>query len=50
VRPLTLFGWRDSLRLVLAPNGVGYAGKPIDCESLHRKQNHGDLDDKSSLG
>jgi hypothetical protein len=40
----------DFLRLVLAPKGVGYAGKPIDCESLHRKQNHGDLDDNKLLG
>ena len=48
--PLTLFGWHDSLGLVLAPNGVGYAGKPIDCESLDRKQNHGDLDDNKLLG
>src|SRR5579863_5186005 len=49
-RPLTLFGLHDSLGLVLAPNGVGYAGKPIDCKSLHRKQNHSDLDDNKLLG
>lgn len=32
--PLTLFGWHDFLGLVLAPNGVGYAGKPINSDVL----------------
>ena len=47
---LTLFGWRDSFGLALSPNRVGYSSKPIDCEGLHRKQDHGDLDDDKLFG
>jgi hypothetical protein len=48
--PLTQFGWRDSLGLVPAPNRVRYTSKPINCEGLHRKQNHGELDNNKLFG
>src|SRR5450631_168060 len=41
---------RDSQLLLLAPNGIGYTSNPIDCESLHRKQDYGDLDNDKLLG
>ena len=41
---------RDSQMLLLAPNRIGYTSNPVDCESLHRKQDYGDLDNDQLLG
>src|SRR5208337_5133125 len=40
----------DFLRLLLAPDRVRYTSKPIDCEGLHREENHCDLDDDKFFG
>ena len=35
---------------VISPKRIGYTGEPIDCECLHRKQDHCDLDDDEFFG
>ena len=36
--------------IVLSPQGIGHPRKPIDCESLCRKQDHCDFNDDELFG
>ena len=49
-RRITPALWSNSGKLLPSPNGVGDSSKPINCESLYCKQNHGDLDNDKLLG
>jgi hypothetical protein len=40
----------DLRRRVILPKRIRYTGEPIDCESLHRKQDHCDLDNEEFVG
>ena len=40
----------DFCKRSIPPEGIRYTGEPIDCESLHRKQDHRSLDNEQFFG